>query len=62
MKRYVILVFIIVLSLPASPGFSADECKPKGTLIDLSVEAAKPALNDLGRATIYVEASGANPA
>ena len=61
MKKYVILVFAILLTLPASPGFSADDGKPKGTLIDLSVEASKPAPNDLGRATIYVEASGTNP-
>src|SRR5512139_2681217 len=62
MKRYMLLGFALVLILPASLIFAAEDCKPKGTLIDLSVAAAKPALNDLGRATIYVEASGGNPA
>ena len=62
MKRYMLLGFALVLVLPASLIFAAEDCKPKGTLIDLSVAAAKPALNDLGRATIYVEANGGNPA
>ena len=33
-----------------------------GTLVDLSAEASRPAANDLLRATVYSEASGANPA
>lgn len=33
-----------------------------GPLIDLSAEASLPAANDLVRATLYSEASGANPA
>lgn len=33
-----------------------------GTLIDLSAEASLPAANDLVRATLFSEASGANPA
>lgn len=33
-----------------------------GTTIDLAAEASRPAANDLARATLFSEASGANPA
>jgi len=33
-----------------------------GTTVDLAAEASRPAANDLARATLYSEASGANPA
>jgi predicted secreted protein len=62
MKRSILLSYILFLILLPSLSYAAEDCKPKGTLIDLSVEASKPALNDMGRATIYVEASGGNPA
>jgi predicted secreted protein len=39
--------------LAAAPG--------SGTTVDLAAEAARPAANDLARATVFAEASGANP-
>lgn len=46
---------LILAALAAAPAGA-------GTLIDLAAEASLPAANDLLRATLYSEASGANPA
>lgn len=62
MNKYMLMGCIFLLNLSASLSPAEEECKPKGTLIDLSVEVARPALNDLARATAYFEAQGANPA
>jgi len=62
MNKYLIIFMAIILSLAAAPSFAAEESKPKGTLIDLSAEASRPAPNDMGRATVYAEATGTNPA
>jgi predicted secreted protein len=62
MQKYILLVFALFLSLAASRGFAAEDSKPKGTLIDLSVEASRAAPNDMARATAYVEASDVKPA
>lgn len=45
----------IIVLLLAPPAFSAT------TSIDLSVEATRPAANDLARATVFAEASGSTP-
>jgi predicted secreted protein len=52
----------VAFSLASFPVLAAEEVKPKGTLIDFSVEASRPAVNDMGRATVYAEVSGSNPA
>lgn len=62
MKRYLIFSFVFLFSIAASVSLAAEDTKPKGTLIDLSAEASRPAPNDMGRSTVYVEASGNNPA
>jgi predicted secreted protein len=61
MKKYHVLFTAVIFSLAAFPAFAAEEAKPKGTLIDFSVEASRSAPNDMARATVYAEASGANP-
>ncbi len=48
-------------------GFSVASCfaytlVTAGTLIDLSAEASRPAANDMLRATVFSESTGANPA
>lgn len=50
MKKWLSLACLAV-----SPAFA-------GTLVDLSVDASRPAVNDLLRASVYSEANGANPA
>ena len=62
MNKYLTGFMAIIFSLAASACFAAEEAKPKGTLIDFSVEASRPAMNDMARASVYAEASGANPA
>jgi predicted secreted protein len=62
MNRYLIFLVAAALGLASFPAFAAEEVKPKGTLVDFSVEASRPAKNDMARATVYAEASGANPA
>jgi predicted secreted protein len=62
MKRYVIFFLAVLFSRAATVSFAAEEVKPKGTLIDLSAEATHPAVNDMGRSTVYLEATGINPA
>ncbi len=62
MKKFAVLLVIILLSFSANLGFTAEDAKPKGTLIDLSADASKSAPNDMGRATVYTEATGTNPA
>jgi predicted secreted protein len=61
MKRHLIFLMAVALNLASFPCCAAEEAKPKGTLIDFSVEASRPAVNDMARATVYAEASGANP-
>ncbi len=61
MNRYLILVMAVAFSLAAFPVLAAEEAKPKGTLIDFSVEASRSAMNDMARAMVFAEASGANP-
>lgn len=46
---------LALCGLCAAPAFA-------GPLIDLSVEASRPASNDMLRATVYSEANGSNPA
>lgn len=62
MNKYILLGLVLLLNLFASLSPAEEECKPKGTLIDLAVEVARSAPNDLARATAYIEAQGANPA
>lgn len=45
---------LLCAALLATPAFA-------GTTIDLSAEANRPAANDLARATVFAEASGATP-
>ena len=47
--------FSLLAVLLASPAWATP------TLIDLSAEASRPAANDLARATVFAEASGATP-
>jgi len=61
MKKYHMLFAAVIFILAVFPAVAAEEAKPKGTLIDFSVEASRPAVNDMARATVYAEASGANP-
>ncbi|MFZ2854585.1 MAG: SIMPL domain-containing protein [Rhodocyclaceae bacterium] len=46
---------LLLAALLASPAFAAP------TSIDLSVDASRPAANDLTRATVFAEASGGTP-
>jgi len=63
MKKYLIFIFLTAVApcFSAFPAFAAEEAKPKGTLIDFSVEASRSAMNDMARAMVFAEASGANP-
>ena len=45
--------------LIAAPALAASSAG--GTSIDLSAEASRPAANDLARATVFAEATGATP-
>ncbi len=51
-------LLLLLLAAPA-PAASSDEATT--TTIDLSAEAARPAANDLARASVFAEASGATP-
>ena len=62
MNRYLIFLMAVMLGFFSSPSPAAEEAKPKGALVDFSVEASRSAPNDMARATVYAEASGANPA
>ncbi len=62
MNKYLFIGLFLFLSFSASPCPAEEECKSKGTLIELSVEAARPTPSDLARATAYIEAQGTNPA
>ena len=42
-------------------GMTADEVKPRGTLVDFAAEASRTAANDLGRATVFMETAGSDP-
>ncbi len=49
----------LVVLLIAAPTLAAPAAG--GTSVDLSAEASRPAANDLARATVFAEASGAAP-
>lgn len=51
----------LLLMLLATPAPAASSNEAMTTTIDLSVEAARPAANDLARASVFAEASGATP-
>jgi len=61
MNRYLIVLLAVIFVFFSSPCPAVEEAKPKGTLVDFSVEATHSAPNDMARATAYAEASGANP-
>lgn len=53
---HTIPLFALLLSVPApaAPAIA-------GTSVDLAVEASRPAINDVARATVFAEAAGATP-
>jgi predicted secreted protein len=57
MKRSLLLLAFAVL-----PAFAAEPAKPAGTLIDFRVDVQRPVVNDLGRASAYVELTGSDSA
>jgi len=61
MQKHLLFLTAILLSV-SSLCFASEETKPTGTLINLSVEASRPAPNDMARATAYAEETGRNPA
>mgnify|MGYP004705683549 CR=1 FL=1 len=52
---------VFLLALLASVAFNSSPAHA-GALIDLSAEASRPTANDMAQASVYAEASGANPA
>lgn len=52
-----LLALLLATPVPAAPSAPSD----KKTTIDLAAEASRPAANDLARATVFAEASGATP-
>ncbi|WP_291902667.1 hypothetical protein [Accumulibacter sp.] len=52
-------LLLMVLATPA-PAAASDEAPI--TTVELSAEAERPAANDLARASVFAEASGATPA
>jgi predicted secreted protein len=60
MKRHLIASLWMLAALPAAA--AEPPAKPAGTLVDFRVDTQKSVANDLGRATAYVETSGADPA
>lgn len=53
---------LLLLAFAALPAFAAEPAKPAGTLIDFRVDVQRPVINDLGRASAYVELTGSDPA
>lgn len=51
----------LLLMLLAMPAPAASSAEATTTTIDLSAEAARPAANDLARASVFAEASGETP-
>lgn len=55
---------LLVLALAATPCLAAEPARPpspEGTLIDFRVDVQKSVANDLGRASAYIELTGADP-
>lgn len=53
-------LLLALMSLVSLPALAADPARPEGTLIDFRVDVQKSVANDLGRASAYVELSGAD--
>ncbi len=52
---------LLLLAFVALPVCAAEPAKPAGTLVDFRVDVQKAVANDLGRASAYVEMTGADP-